>query len=83
MLRRNLIVNIRRQKIKLEIKRHQGAVEFDARIGRRLIIVAVSCCPSLSESIKKILKNKIWFFCLLSFGAESFVLQFAIQKFKD
>jgi hypothetical protein len=55
-------IYIRSQKINLEIKLLQGAVEFDARIVHRLIIVAVSCFPLLSESIKKILKIKIWFF---------------------
>jgi hypothetical protein len=34
---------------------------------------------SIQEEIKSRMKRE----CLLSFGAESFVFQFAIQKFKD
>jgi hypothetical protein len=35
------------------------------------------------NSIQEEIKNRQFRQCLLSFGAESFVIQFAIQKFED
>jgi hypothetical protein len=46
MVRRDLILQISRQKIKFNIKSEQGPVEFDSRT-----IVALSCFSLLSGSM--------------------------------